>query len=152
MQVPDAIDSLWKDGGARRIELQPLSDAAIEKLVETVLEGPVEQSALQRVVDASQGSLLYARELVIGALQEGRLVFNAGLWRLRRRAVSPALSALVNGRMGALEDAERYPLELLALGEPLRTGGAGTAARNLRSWRRSSRGRWSAWRRDRLTL
>ena len=121
-QVPDAIDSLWKDGGARRIELQPISDAAIEKLVETVLEGPVEQSALQRVVDASQGSLLYARELVVGALQEGRLVFDAGLWRLRRRAVSPALSALVNGRMGALEDAERYPLELLALGEPLRLG------------------------------
>ncbi len=121
-QVPDAVDSLWKDGGARRIELQPLSDAAIEKLIETVLEGPVEQSALQRVVDASQGSLLYARELVVGALQEGRLVFDAGLWRLRRRAVSPALSALVNGRMGALEDAERYPLELLALGEPLRLG------------------------------
>ena len=37
--VPDAIDSLWKDGGARRIDLQPLSDAAIEQLVETVLEG-----------------------------------------------------------------------------------------------------------------
>ncbi len=120
--APDAIDSLWKDSGARRIELRPLSDAAIEQLIETVLEGPVEQSALQRVVDASQGSVLYARELVIGALQEGRLAFDNGLWRLRRRAVSPSLSALITARMGALEDAQRYPLELLALGEPLRLG------------------------------
>jgi DNA-binding CsgD family transcriptional regulator len=118
--VPDAIDSLWKDGGARRIELQPLSDAAIELLIETVLEGPVERSALHRVVSASHGSVLYARELVIGAIQEGRLVFDNGLWRLRRRAVSPSLSALITARMGALEEAERDPLELLALGEPLR--------------------------------
>ena len=88
---PDAIDSLWKDGGARRIELQPLGDAAIEQLVETVLEGPVERSALHRVVSASQGSVLYARELVIGAVQEGRMVFDNGLWRLRRRAVSPPM-------------------------------------------------------------
>jgi DNA-binding CsgD family transcriptional regulator len=118
--VPDAIDSLWKDRGARRIELRPLDETAIEQLVQTSLGGPVEQSALHRVVDASRGSVLYARELVIGALQEGRLVFDNGLWRLRRRDVSPSLSALVTARMGALEDAERYPLELLALGEPLR--------------------------------
>jgi DNA-binding CsgD family transcriptional regulator len=36
--------------------------------------------------------------------------------------VSPSLAALVTGRMGALGDAERAPLELLALGEPLRLG------------------------------
>jgi DNA-binding CsgD family transcriptional regulator len=120
--IPDAIDSLWKDGGARRIELQPLSDTAIELLVETVLGGPVERSALHRVVSASQGSVLYARELVIGAIQEERLVFDNGLWRLRRRAVSPSLSALITARMGALEEAERNPLEMLALGEPLRLG------------------------------
>ena len=118
--VPDAISSLWKDRGARWIELPPLSDTAIEELVEIALGGPVEQSALQRVVDASQGSVLYARELVIGALQEGRFLFETGLWRLQRRAVSPSLSALVTARMGALEQSERQPLELLAMGEPLR--------------------------------
>lgn len=32
--APDAIDALWKDGGALRIELRPLGDAAIEALVE----------------------------------------------------------------------------------------------------------------------
>src|SRR6202042_2232774 len=38
--APDAIDSLWKDGGARRMELQPLGDEAIEALVEAALDGP----------------------------------------------------------------------------------------------------------------
>jgi DNA-binding CsgD family transcriptional regulator len=118
--APDAIDSLWKDGGARRVELQRLSDDAIEALVEAVLDGPVGQSAVRRVVDTSAGNVLYARELITGALEEGRLTVDAGLWQLRRRAVSPSLAALVTRRIGALDDAERVPMELLALGEPLR--------------------------------
>ena len=120
MTAPDAIDSLWKDGGARRIELRPLSDDALEALVDAALDGPVEQSVVRRVVDGSAGNALYARELIVGALEEGRLTFDRGLWRLRRRAVSPSLAALVTRRMGALDDAQRGPLELLALGEPLR--------------------------------
>ncbi len=120
--APDAIDSLWKDGGARRLELQPLGDAAMEALVEAALDGPVGQSALRRVVDTSAGNVLYARELITGALEEGRLTFDGGLWQLHRRAVSPSLATLVTRRMGALDDAERTPMELLALGEPLRLG------------------------------
>ncbi len=118
--APDAIDSLWKDGGARRMELQPLGDTAIEALVESALDGPVGQSALRRVVDTSAGNVLYARELITGALEEGRLIFDGGLWQLRRRSVSTSLAALVSRRMGALDDGERAPMELLALGEPLR--------------------------------
>jgi DNA-binding CsgD family transcriptional regulator len=121
-RAPDAIDSLWKDAGARRIELAPLSDADIEALVRAALDGPVEQSVVRRVVDSSAGNALYARELIVGALEEGRLSFDRGLWRLARRGISPSLAALVTARMGALSDADRTPLELLALGEPLRLG------------------------------
>src|ERR1700742_5389254 len=63
--APDAIDALWKDGGARRIELQPLDDAALEARVNAALDGPVEQSVVRRVVDASAGNALYARELIL---------------------------------------------------------------------------------------
>jgi DNA-binding NarL/FixJ family response regulator len=118
--APDAIDSLWKDAGARRLEVSPLSDASIEALVEAVLDGPVEQSVLRRTVEASAGNALYARELLSGAIDEGRLRLHRGLWRLSRRAVSPSLAALVTARMGALGEPERVPMELLALGEPLR--------------------------------
>ena len=46
---PDAITSLWKDAGARRLELGPLGDDAVGALVEAALGGPVEQAALRWV-------------------------------------------------------------------------------------------------------
>ncbi len=120
--VPDAIDSLWKDAGAVRINLKPLSDEAIEELVELVLEGPVEQSVIRRVVDSSAGNVLYARELILGAIEERRLTFERGMWRLHRRGVSPSLAALITTRIGGLDEAQREVLDLLAVGEPLRLG------------------------------
>src|SRR5262249_13095584 len=65
---PDAIASLWKDAGARRIELSRLSDDAVGELVESALEGPLEQSALRWVTERSQGNALFARELVQDAV------------------------------------------------------------------------------------
>ncbi len=87
---PDAIVSLWKDGGARRIELQRLSDDAVAMLVESALGGPVEQSALRWVVERSQGNALYVRELVSAAVETGTLLRSRGLWRLSGQ---PSVSA-----------------------------------------------------------
>jgi len=50
---PDAIVSLWKDAGAERLLLVRLSDAAMRTLVETALDGPVEEGALRWVVERS---------------------------------------------------------------------------------------------------
>ena len=117
---PDAIVSLWKDAGARRIELQRLSDHAVTRLVETALGGPVEQSALRWVVERSQGNALYVRELVSAAVEAGALRRSRGLWRLTGSpSVSAPLIDLVSQRMAGLGEGERAPLELLAIGEPL---------------------------------
>lgn len=43
---PDAIVSLWKDAGARRMELERLGDDAVGALVESTLRGPLEHAAL----------------------------------------------------------------------------------------------------------
>ena len=122
--APDAIDSLWRDAGALRMTLAPLGDEQIETLVERALGGAVEQSVLRRAADSSAGSPLYARELVLGAIDDGRLTVERGMWRLHRRAVSSSLAAIVTRRMGTLSDDERSALELLAVGEPLRLGEA----------------------------
>ena len=117
---PDAIVSLWKDAGARRIELARLSDEAVATLVESALGGPVEQAALNWVIESSQGNALYVRELVLAAVDAGTLAESRGLWRLNGRpAVSASLVDLVSRRMAGLGGAERAPLELLAIGEPL---------------------------------
>jgi DNA-binding CsgD family transcriptional regulator len=119
--APDAVDSLWKDAGARRIELGPLDDDSIAALIEAGLQGPVEQLVLRRVVETCAGNPLFARELVLGAIDEGQLMLDRGLWRLHGTpTISPSLAALISRRMGAVEQTQRRALELVALGEPMR--------------------------------
>jgi DNA-binding NarL/FixJ family response regulator len=119
--TPDAVDSLWKDAGARRIELDRLSDEAIATLVETALDGTVEQATMQRVLDVCVGNPLYAREVVLGAIETGRMRQQHGLWRLHGRpGATPSLTALIKRRIGTLTNELRALVELLALGEPLR--------------------------------
>ncbi len=119
--APDAVDSLWKDAGARRIELERVSDETIAQLVEAGLDGLVEHATMRQIVDTCAGNPLYAHELVIGAIEDGSMRREHGLWRTEGRpAVTPSLMDLIKRRTGALEPEVLRPLELLALGEPLR--------------------------------
>ena len=79
---PDAIVSLWKDAGARRIELRRLERRGGRELVEAALGGPVEQAALRWIVERSQGNALYVRELVSARSTPARSRCTRGLWRL----------------------------------------------------------------------
>jgi len=118
---PDAVDALWKDAGARLMRLDRLSDEAIAEMVESGLGGPAEQETLRWVIDTSAGNPMFARELVLGAVDAGVLTARRGLWRLGGRPPVPAsLTALITARMQSLTPEQREPLELLALGEPLR--------------------------------
>jgi DNA-binding NarL/FixJ family response regulator len=118
---PDAIVSLWKDAGAQRLDLERLSDAALRALVETALDGAVEEESMRWILDRSRGNPLYARELVLGAVDTGRLVAAGGLWRLAGEpSVAASLIELVGGRIEGLTSDQRAPVELLALTEPLR--------------------------------
>ena len=111
---------LWKDYGAARIELGPLDGQAIEDLLLAVLGGPVDTVSLRQVAERSLGDPLFLHELVAGALEDGSLREEDGIWRLRG-ALQPTtrLVELVTARLGHLSDPERHALELTALGEPL---------------------------------
>lgn len=119
--VPDAIVSVWKDAGAPRLELETLDAHETNALAETIVGGPIEESALRWIYATSLGNPLYVRELTLGALAGGALTDVHGLWRMSARPdVSASLAELIAVRMTGLSDAERRALELLALGEPLR--------------------------------
>ena len=113
--------SLWKDAGARRLEIGSLDEPDTEELVERMVGGPVERAARRWVAHTSRGNPLYVRELVLGALADGSLQEINELWRMSvRPAINASLRELITARMAGL-DAEVQPaLELLALGEPLR--------------------------------
>ncbi|MDO8211758.1 LuxR family transcriptional regulator [Conexibacter sp. CPCC 206217] len=118
---PDAIVSLWKDAGARRMELRQFGERDTTLLVEHFLGGPLEQGALHWLHARSGGNALYVRELVLAALDAGALTAERGLWRLSRQpSVSQTLAELVRERTADLHGDQRHALELLAIGEPLR--------------------------------
>lgn len=119
---PDAIVSLWKDGGAQRVDVGLLTAEETGDLAEAIVDGPLEQTARQWAWSASHGNALYVRELVGGALSSGALVEAEELWRLRTHPpVADSLAELVVSRLGDLGRDERSVVELLAIGEPLTT-------------------------------
>jgi DNA-binding CsgD family transcriptional regulator len=118
--APDAVTALWKDGHIPRVELRPLSADETAQLVEAALGGSVESATARRLWSITRGNVLYLRELVRGEREAGRLHVNAGVWRWSGIPhLSPGLMELVRERIGAISDAERDVIEVLAFGEPL---------------------------------
>ena len=117
----DAIAALWKDRGAIRLDLQPLSTAEVPFLLESALRGGAVDARLAgAVATRSGGNPLYCRELVRASLAVGAFEPVDGTWRLNGKIVlGQRLTELVGERVGALSDSERTALELVALAEPL---------------------------------
>jgi RecA/RadA recombinase len=121
--APEPVVTLWKDGLADRLELQPLLRAEVERLVAGVLDGVVDSRTSERLWQASRGNPLFLRELVDGGYQTGKLRMRAGVWRWTGRMdPTPRLHEIVAAQLGGLGADERAALELLATGEPLGLG------------------------------
>lgn len=121
--VPDAVTALWKDSHLERLEVQPLSEPETSSLLEAVLGGPVDRTSANRLWNLCSGNALYLRQIVEGAVEEGRLHRVGEIWcwsgDLR---LSPGLTELVHLRMGRLSDSVREVIDVLALAEPLGVG------------------------------
>ncbi len=116
--APDAIESLWTAGWAGRIELHGLSLAETGELLSSVLDGPVDRATRQRFWETTRGNALYLRELVLGAAAAGSLENDGGIWRQRGpTSPPPRLVELIAARLGALDDAARSALDVLAVAE-----------------------------------
>lgn len=122
-RAPEPIVALWKDDIAERIEVTGLEMSAVDELLRTVLGGIVESSTVTRLTARSEGNVLFLRELVSGALADGALRCDGGVWRLVADLFpSERLGELVEARLGILDLRETALLELVAVGEPLDMG------------------------------
>lgn len=118
--APDPVVALWKDGLAERLDVMGLDAEATAELLASVLEGPVDPAVAVRFTERCRGNAVFLRELVIGALDDGSLRNDGGMWRLvGQLSPSPRLVEIVEAQFGRLEDGERILLELVAHGEPL---------------------------------
>jgi DNA-binding CsgD family transcriptional regulator len=116
--VPAPIVALWKDGHARRLELQPLSRHETYALVAQATSGAPGPDAARRLWDHSLGNPLFLRELVLsGERGEGG---HAGAAVPGAAAgPGPRLAELVRSRLGRLDDDQRTALETVVVGGPL---------------------------------
>jgi len=118
--MPDPVLALWKDGLAERIELSGLTSAAIGELLTTALGDPVDPATAARLTRRCQGNVMFLRELVAGALVDGSLSAEGGMWhQIGNFVPSDRLVDLVEARLAGLGTAERTMLELVSFGEPL---------------------------------
>ncbi len=137
--IPDPIMSIWASDQAVRLDVPPLALSDYEALLPQVLGGPVAHRAAAELLQATGGNPLYLRELVLGALDAGQLVNQAGVWQLVGEPVgSLALRDLTLSRLRHLDEDERDVVDRLALcGElevnQLRGSGARAAVERLES-------------------
>ncbi|HEY1967268.1 MAG TPA: AAA family ATPase [Pseudonocardia sp.] len=118
--APAAVTGLWTEDLLDRIELPGLGPHAIAGLLAAQLGGQVDSAVVSRLVVHCRGNALFLRELVIGAVRDGSLVDDCGIWRLVGRFVpSDRLVELVQARLADLSREERSLLELVSWGEPL---------------------------------
>ncbi|MEV6317847.1 hypothetical protein [Streptomyces sp. NPDC051776] len=86
--LSDAVAGLDRGDRSTRIDLQEWSLQQIEAVLSTVLDGPVERSTAHRLHHISGGNALFLKELVHGALHQGVLIGNGGVWRLAGPVIS----------------------------------------------------------------
>jgi tetratricopeptide (TPR) repeat protein len=92
-EVSESFPGLWKERGVQPIPLSPLSKRAAERLVRDVL-GYASTALVDRLVERAAGNAFYLEEL-IRTVSEGR------------EDLPATVVAMVQSRLGALEDGER---------------------------------------------
>ena len=119
-RAPGPIVSLWKNDATEQWHLHPLNIDDFDELLTKALGGPVDAAATARLARKSQGIILFFRELALGALENGALRLEDGLWRLKQPLdPSDRLIDLVEARLNQLSADERGFLEVVAFGETL---------------------------------
>jgi DNA-binding CsgD family transcriptional regulator/tetratricopeptide (TPR) repeat protein len=118
--IPDTVTTLWKDDLASRLDLGPLTEAEVADLAQGALGGPLTGASIRWLSKSSAGNPLYARELLIGALESGALSDQAGIWSLAVPMPPPdRLAELIAARLANQPKDVGELLDLLALAESL---------------------------------
>jgi ATP/maltotriose-dependent transcriptional regulator MalT len=118
--APESILGLWKDGLVDRLDISAFTAETIHELLERVLGGQVDRRTAAHIAERTQGNALYLRELVLGALHDGALTAQHGVWHISGQSTPSArLTDLVEARIGRVTPDERELMELLAFGAPL---------------------------------
>jgi len=119
-QVPEAVTRLWKDEYVPRVEVRAFDEDEVGALLDIALGAPLDSRSRHRLYEATQGNLLFLRELVQHAREQGALVERGGVWSWTGAdAFAPGILDLIEDRLRRLSPEVRGVAEVLAVGEPL---------------------------------
>lgn len=119
--LPQALNQLWYDGLAERVDLRPLTGDQVTEVVEHTLQGTVPASTVQSLGSASGGNPLLLNSLLSDAVADGTLVKRNGIWLLLGPlpADGPRLSDVVVKDLLRRTPEEQDALRVIALAEPV---------------------------------
>jgi DNA-binding CsgD family transcriptional regulator len=118
--APDAVASLWREAGLRRIDVPALDEDDTSTLVRDALGGLLDGRADAAIWAVSGGNPQVIRDVVAASVEAGTLGCTEGFWRLvGDLKVGGTTSERVAGLLGELDDDERDGLEVLALAGPV---------------------------------
>lgn len=122
--LPQALNQLWYDGQAERIDLRPLNGEQVTEVVEHTLQGTVPANTVQSLWSASGGNPLLLNCLLRDAVEAGILAKRNGIWLLLGPlpADGPRLSDVVVKDLLRRTPEEQDALRLIALAEPVDRG------------------------------
>ncbi|ORV23027.1 hypothetical protein AWB99_24155 [Mycolicibacterium confluentis] len=104
--------------GLTRLELSPLSRAAVDRLLADVLGAPLNGESAQRMWLKTQGNVMFLRHLVDQERHAGRLCFQGDHWDWASSAeLSESLRDLVEVHIDAAGDDVRKVLDVVAVAE-----------------------------------
>jgi DNA-binding CsgD family transcriptional regulator len=117
---PSAIESLWRQRHLDRVDLQPLSEQEVERLVDDLLGAPSQAQVRQWIYGLAAGNPFFVTELVDDARRTGRLELVDGRWHLSEvQAPLERLDDLLGSHIRSVTEGARAALELLAVGAPI---------------------------------
>lgn len=121
--APDALAGLWKDGDLARIEVAPLGEPEIARLLATVLGGAIDPLTVRLLFRWTRGNALFLRELVDDGIANGVLRESMSTWTWHGEpTVGPTLREIIDARHARLDGRIRRALEIVAIGEPVPVG------------------------------
>jgi len=120
VQIPAAIQEIWKAGQFDRLDLAQLSLDETTTLLAATLEGAVDSDAAQRLWKLTRGNVLYLRNIIEQEVADGRIVQKQGHWRwIGDPIMPPGLVELIESRIGTLPAPVSDVIDVLAVGEPI---------------------------------
>ncbi|WP_328522714.1 LuxR C-terminal-related transcriptional regulator [Kribbella sp. NBC_00359] len=119
--VAPPVQAMLRADGMVRTDLSPFDVTEVRSVLQTVLGHHLSKYCVSALYDASEGNVLYLRELVIGALRANKLTLDRGIWELAEGQLpgTPHLLEVVALRLSRAEPESRRPLEMLAVCGPL---------------------------------